>query len=99
MFADAITATNVASELQSRWGHALASADKYRMRILKVMGYAVAAKHRADDKPNPADKDIIKHLIADAPRSIPHKPMPSADAPAFVAELVADGSPEARALA
>jgi integrase len=41
----------------------------------------------------------MKHLIAAAPKSKPHKPMPSAAVPAFMAELVADGSPEARALA
>jgi hypothetical protein len=98
MWTDDIKSAHVETELRTRWGHALASAEKYRMRILKVMSYAVAKKFRTAGQ-NPADKDIMSHLIPAAPKSTPHKPMPSADVPAFVAELVADGSNEARALA
>jgi integrase len=98
MWTDEIKPAHVKTELQSRWGHALASAEKYRMRTLKVMSYAMADHFRTPGQ-NPADKEIMKHLIAAAPKSKPHKPMPSAAVPAFMAELVADGSPEARALA
>ncbi len=97
LWADEIDQTNVETELQ-RWGHALASADKYRMRIMGVINYAVAKGLRADG-PNPARKDVMKHLVPSAPKSKPHKAMRSGDVPQLMADLVADGSKEARALA
>jgi integrase len=81
------------------WGHALASADKVRMRIMKVLDYAGAKGLRDNTLPNPARKDIMRHLVPSAPKSTPHKAMRSGELPAFMAELVADGSNQARALA
>jgi integrase len=95
---DDIDQTNVETELQKRWGHALASADKYRMRIMQLISFAVA-KGLRNDGPNPARKEVIKHLVPNPPKSKPHKAMRSGDLPAFFAELVDDGSDEARALA
>jgi integrase len=98
LWADEIGQADIESELQKRWGHALASADKYRMRIMQLISYAVAKGLRADG-PNPARKEVIKHLVASAPKSKPHKAIKSADVPALMTDLVADGSNEARALA
>jgi integrase len=98
LWADEIDQQHVETEFQDRWGHALASADKYRMRIMQLISYAVAKGLRSDG-PNPARKEVIKHLVPNAPKSKPHKAMKSADVPAFFAELIADGSNEARALA
>jgi integrase len=85
--------------LRARWGHALASADKYRIRIKLICDYARAKGFRAKDATNPANNDDMKNLIAKPPKSIPHPSMPVADVPAFMAELTADRSNEARALA
>ncbi len=41
----------------------------------------------------------MKHLVPSAPKSKPHKAMRSGDVPQLMADLVADGSKEARALA
>jgi integrase len=98
LWADEIGQTDIETELQKRWGHALASADKYRMRIMQLISYAVAKGLRTDG-PNPARKEVIKHLVANAPKSKPHKAMRSGDVPALMVDLVADGSNEARALA
>jgi integrase len=98
LWADEIDQTHVETELQTRWGHALASADKYRMRIMQLISFAVA-KGLRNDGPNPARKEVIKHLVPNAPKSKPHKAMRSGDVPALMADLVADGSNEARALA
>jgi integrase len=98
LWADEIDQGNVETELQTRWGHALASADKYRMRIMQLISFAVA-KGLRDDGPNPARKEVIKHLVPNAPKSKPHKAMRSGDVPALMSDLVADGSNEARALA
>jgi integrase len=96
LYADEIDQTHIAAELTERWGHALASLNKYQMRIKAVLEHATANKWRPNT-PNPADARIMKHLVAKAPKSTPHISMPVADVPAFMAEL--DGSIEARALA
>jgi integrase len=99
LWADEITTADVEAELRARWGHALASADKYRIRIKLICDYARAKGFRAKDATNPANNDDMKNLIAKPPKSIPHPSMPVADVPAFMAELTADRSNEARALA
>jgi integrase len=98
LWAHEISHSDVESELQSRWGDALANADKYRIRTMLVLNHAVAKKARADG-PNPARKEIIGQLIANAPKSTPRPAMHRDGVPALMAELVADGSPAARALA
>ncbi|MGY3584348.1 integrase [Bradyrhizobium sp. USDA 4341] len=98
MWADEITHTDVETELRTRWGDALANADKMRVRIGLVISHAVAKKVRADG-PNPARKEIIGQLIQSAPKSTPRPAMHRDGVPAFIAELVADGSAAARALA
>jgi integrase len=95
---DEIHQTAVEKELLGRWGHALASADKYRIRIMQVIDYAVAKRFRPDG-PNPSRKEIMKHLIASAPASVPHKAMHRDEVPALMANLVEDGSADARSLA
>jgi integrase len=98
LWAHEISHTDVATELRTRWGDAPANADKFRGRIEKVINHAVAKSARADG-PNPARKEIIGQLIA-APLETVHRPaMKYSEVPAFYAELVADGSPAARALA
>jgi integrase len=99
LWADEITTADVEAELRKRWGHALASADKYRMRIKAVCDYARAKGFRDRDAVNPANNDDLKNLIAKPPKSVPHPSMPVAEVPAFMRELAADGSNEARALA
>lgn len=98
MWTDEITHTDVETELRTRWGDALANADKMRVRIGLVISHAVAKKVRADG-PNPARKEIIGQLIQSAPKSTPRPAMHRDGVPAFMAELVADGSAAARALA
>ncbi len=99
MWAHQISKTNVATELQTRWGDALANADKMRGRIELVINHAIALDARDPDKANPALKDIIKQLIPKPPESTPRAAMKRDDVPTFYRELVADGSPAARALA
>jgi integrase len=77
----------------------LGVAESHRMRVKLILDYAAAKGLRDKLIPNPASKDILKHLIPDAPKSKPHAAMKSEDVPAFFAKLVADGSPAARALA
>jgi integrase len=98
MWAHEITHTDVETELQTRWGNALANADKYRIRIMLVLNHAVAKKARPDG-PNPARKEIMGELIPKAPKSTPRPAMHRDDVPALMAELREDGSPAARALA
>jgi integrase len=74
-------------------------AESHRMRVKLILDYAAAKGLRDKLIPNPAAKDILKHLIASAPKSKPHAAMPSEKVPALIAALVADGSPAARALA
>jgi integrase len=74
-------------------------ADKHRMRIKLILDYAAAKGLRDKNIPNPAAKDIIRHLIAAPVRGQSHSAMPSEKVPALFADLVADGSPAARSLA
>jgi integrase len=97
LYADEIDKNDVEAELTKRWGKVLASAEKYRMRISGVIEFAIAKDFRPVGA-NPAAKSIMKHLVPGAPRSKPHKAMRSGELPAFMAELAADGSIEARAL-
>jgi len=73
-------------------------ADKVRMRVMGIISYAVAKGLRADGE-NPARKEVMKHLVASAPKTVPHPSMPIGDVPAFVAKLITDGSDAARSLA
>lgn len=98
LWAHEINHTDVATELQTRWGDAPANADKFRGRIEKVINHAVAKAAR-EDGPNPARKEIIGQLIAAAPETVHRPAMKYAEVPAFYRELVADGSPAARSLA
>jgi integrase len=98
LWAHEISHTDVETELQSRWGDALANAHKYRIRIECLIDHAVAKNARADG-PNPARKEIIKQLIAAAPETVHRPAMKFSDVPAFYRDLVADGSPAARSLA
>jgi integrase len=98
MWTDEIDQTHIADELTTRWGDALASADKYRMRIKAVLEHATANKWRPNT-PNPADKKIMKHLIAKPPKSRPHPSMPVALVPEFMDDLLDVQDPAARALA
>jgi hypothetical protein len=99
LWAHQINKTDVGNELQTRWGDALANAQKYRVRIEHLIDHAVAKNARAEDRPNPARKAIIKQLIPAAPETVHRPAMKFADVPAFYRDLVADGSPAARALA
>jgi integrase len=98
LWTDEIDQTHIQTELMARWGHALATADKYRMRIKAVLEHATANKWRPNT-PNPADKKIMKHLIEKAPKSRPHPSMPVALVPAFMLSLANDNTAEARTLA
>ncbi|KJC40072.1 hypothetical protein UP09_23790 [Bradyrhizobium sp. LTSP885] len=98
MWTDEITHTDVETELRTRWGDALANADKMRVRIGLVISHAVAKGARADG-PNPARKEIIGQLIPAAPKTVHRPAMNHGDVPAFMAELVTDKSAAARALA
>jgi integrase len=96
LWIDAITTADLETAFKPM---TLGVAESHRMRIKLILDYAAAKGLRDKLIPNPAAKDILKHLIPNAPKSTPHKAMKSADVPAFFAELVADGSPNARALA
>jgi integrase len=98
LWAHEIGHTDVETELRTRWGDALANANKYRIRIEGLIDHAIAKNARADG-PNPARKEIIKQLIPAAPETVHRPAMKYSDVPAFMAELVADGSPAARSLA
>jgi hypothetical protein len=99
LWADEIAHHDVAAELQNRWGDALANAEKMRARIEVVLNHAIARGARPGDAPNPARKEIIKELVSAAPKSKPRAAMHRDGVPALMAELVADGSPVARAMA
>ncbi|WP_426443542.1 tyrosine-type recombinase/integrase [Bradyrhizobium genosp. P] len=99
LWADEITHTDVETELRTRWGDALTNADKFRGRIERVINHGIAKEARSGDIPNPARKEIIKELIPSAPKSTPRPAMHRDGVPALMAELVADSSPAARALA
>jgi integrase len=94
LWIDEITTPDVEKYLRTL---ALTTADKDRMRIMGVINYAVAKGLRADG-PNPARKEVIKHLIADAPKGKPRPALPLEMLPAFMADLAADKTPEAHAL-
>ena len=98
LWAHEISHRDVETELRTRWGAALANANKYRIRIECLIDHAVA-KDAREDGPNPARKEIIKQLLPAAPETVHRAAMKFADVPAFYRELVADGSPAARALA
>lgn len=98
LWAHDVAQEDVEVELRTRWGDALANAAKFRGRIELVLDHAVAKKARPAG-PNPASKDIIKHLIPAAPKTVHRPAMRRDDVPALMVELVADGSPAARALA
>jgi integrase len=98
LWAHEINHSDVETELQTRWGDALANAHKYRIRIECLIDHAVAKNARADG-PNPARKEIIKQLIAAAPETVHRPAMKFAEVPAFYRDLMADGSPAARSLA
>jgi len=98
LWAHEINHTDVETELRTRWGDAPANADKFRGRIEKVITHAVA-KNAREDGPNPARKELIKHVIAAAPETVHRPAMKYAEVPGFYRELVADTSPAARALA
>lgn len=99
LWAHEINHTDVETELRTRWGDALANANKYRIRIECLIDHAAAKSARDPDSSNPARKAIIKQLIPAAPKTVHRPAMRYTDVPAFMAELVADGSPAARALA
>jgi integrase len=99
LWAHQVTSNNVADELMARWGHALASAEKNRMRLKLLFDYARPKGFTAKDAINPANNDDLKNLVAKPPKSIPHASMKVALVPAFISELAADKSIEARALA
>jgi integrase len=69
------------------------------MRLSKIFGFATASGYIAEHQPDPARKKVFEHLVARPPEAKHHKPMPSAELPAFMAELIAEGSPDARSLA
>jgi integrase len=99
MWTHEIEVTDVASELNKRWGKALVEGDKNRILIKMVMDYARSAGYRAKDQVNPANNDDMKNLVRKPPKGKPYAAMPLSAIPEFMASLVADGSPEARALA
>jgi integrase len=99
MWTHEIEVTDVAAELNTRWRDALAEGQNNRIKIKMVFDYARSAGYREKSAVNPANNDDMKNLVAKAPKSTPHAAMPLADIPKFMAGLVADGSPEARALA
>jgi len=99
LWAHDIGKTDVETELRTRWGDALANANKYRIRIEGLIDHAVAKDARAENLPNPARREVIKHLIPAAPETVHRAAMSFSDVPALYAELVADGSPAARSLA
>ncbi len=99
MWTHEIEVADVAAELNTRWGNAPAEGQNNRIKIKMVFDYARSAGYRAKDQINPANNDDMKNLVAKAPKGKSHPAMPLAAIPGFMAELVADGSPGARALA
>jgi integrase len=96
MWVDEITTADVETTLKPM---TLATADKNRMMIKLVLDYASAKDFRDRSIPNPAAVEIMRHLIPAPRKAKSHEAMPSEKVPALFAELVADGSPAARALA
>jgi len=99
LWAHDITHKDVAAELLARWGDALANAEKMRARVEVVLNHAIAKDALPEKAPNPARKEIIKELISAPPKSKPRAAMHRDGVPALMAELAADGSAAARALA
>jgi integrase len=90
-----VTSTDVQKHLEA---YPPARAHKVRMRVMNLINYAVAKGYRADGE-NPARMEVMKHLVPAAPKSTPHKSLPVAEVPAFMARVMADGSAGAKALA
>jgi integrase len=90
-----ITSTDIQKHLEP---FPAATADKVRMRVMPLIDYAVALGIRPEG-PNPARKAVMKNLMQAVPDSTPHPAMLLKDLPAFMADLAADKSNEARALA
>jgi integrase len=72
--------------------------NKHRIMLNNVLAYATAHKLRSGD--NPADNDVLKHLLPTkvTAKANHHDAMPCADVPSLIADLIAEGSVEARAL-
>lgn len=93
LWVDEISTADVEKHLKTL---PLTTAQKDRMRIMSVLNFAKAKGYRTGD--NPADQSIMKHLIPMPAKSKPHAALPLDLIPALMADLVADGSNEARAL-
>jgi integrase len=96
LWVDAITTADIVTAFEA---YTDGQKESHRARVLKVLDYAAAKGFRDGALPNPAAKNILKHLIPAAPKSTPHAALPSEHVPALMARLVADNSPAARALA
>jgi integrase len=74
-------------------------ADRLFRRICNLVEFANAKGYRDTKQPNPARPEIKEYIVA-RPDPVKHQPaLPLDDIPALMADLKADGSPEARALA
>ena len=101
MAVDKVTVDHVMKVLSPLWTEKPETASRLRGRIEKVLGWATAMKHRSGD--NPAAWDgALSHLLPPLSkvRKIEHhKAMDYREVPKLLAELRANGSESARALA
>jgi integrase len=83
--------------LEPIWQRIPETARRVRGRIEVVLIYATAAKFRHGD--NPANWDVLQHLLPGKKTTTHHPALPFVEAPAFFAELRGRDSATSRALA
>jgi integrase len=95
-----IKTPDIEAELK-HWADTPPTMRKVLMRIGKILDYAGAKGFRDREVMNPASvKGLFEHLaLPVAPEVVNHPAMQIKDVPSFMAELIADGSTKARALA
>jgi integrase len=98
---DQIGVEQVLRVLEPIWTEKPETASRLRGRIEKVLGWATAMKYRSGDNPA-AWKGALSHLlpaISKVQKIEHHKALPYREVPALMAELLANGSQSAKALA
>lgn len=84
---DQVTQDDVLRVLLPIWSEINETASRLRGRIEKVLGYAIAAKHRTDGNPAVL-KGSLEYLLPKVKRTVKHQPsLPWREMPRFWSEL------------
>nr|WP_249802531.1 site-specific integrase [Bradyrhizobium sp. 44] len=95
----AITKTNVVAVLEPIWHDINRTANDLRFRIETIFNYARAKDYIAADAPNPADWNVLQHLLPDVTPAVKHHDsVPYAELPGVMRTLRTKNRVAARAL-